>query len=455
MLDEEMSKVADLLASSAREDASAKNDPKLVAEWREMFPRARRGKLVMSHRWERQAAQLSREAHQIVLPMRRRAAGNRTVSDSTKRSRLDMMNRFIRALSFEGIQVNSLRDIAERHVARYLKWMAASGCSRKYCNNVYVQLRNFVERGLGKYNCIGPFEKYLGAGVIAPLNATESKGITGKFDEKGVALDAEELTERVCRVDPLVGLLAKISLFAGLRRSEAICLQPHRALHSNDKLYVRDGAKNSRQRYVELSLVPEFQCKALRVLEEMRKLCRNPEHTLLQGMRLETAKRRYSKICKAAGLTRSDLGVTPHGFRHEWVHRAWIASGHVVPLRGALPESSTDARSLSVQVIDQRILIESVGHSDPSKCGSYYGSHFKQRVASGVSRKEWSRALGRVADVPRGDVEALRRRRQEVLTMPLDALDEIVMANFLKGTQWQQPLCREMRFTPTPPYELS
>jgi integrase len=442
-----MSKVTELHAD---EDAPTKNDPKLVAECRELFPRARRGKLVLSHRWERQAAKLSHEAHQIVLPMRRRAAGNRTVSDSTKRSRLDMANRFIRALCFEGLQLNSLREIGERHVSRYMKWMAASGCSRKYCNNVYVQLRNLVERGLGKYNCVKPFEHYLGNGVISRLNATASKAITGKSDANGIALDAEELTERVGKVDPLAGLLAKVSLYAGLRRNEAICMQPHRALHSDRELCVWDGAKNTRPRLVDLSLVPEFHSKALAIIEEMKTFCQRPEHTLLQGRRLETAQRRYGKACESAGLTRNDLGVTPHGFRHEWVHRAWVAAGHVVPLRGGLPQSSTDARSLSLQVIDQRILIESVGHSDPSKCGSYYGSHFKQRVAASVSRKEWSRALGRVADIPRGDVEALRRRREEVLTMALDVLDEIVIANFLQGTQWEQPICPVMRFMPPP-----
>jgi hypothetical protein len=167
MLETMMDEPETVRAGSAGIDTPTHNDPKLVAQCKAAFPRAQRGKLKLTHRWERQVVKLSQEARQIVLPMRRRAARNRTVSDSTKRSRVDMVMRFIRALSFEGVQVNSLRDIGEGHLARYMKWMLAAGLCRKYCNNVYVQLRNFIERGLGKYNCIKPFEEYFGSGVIA------------------------------------------------------------------------------------------------------------------------------------------------------------------------------------------------------------------------------------------------------------------------------------------------
>lgn len=109
-----------------------KNDARLVQQYRKEFPRARKGKLHLTSRWERQVNQLSKEARDIVSPLRRRRAGNRTVSDTTKKARVDTVMRFLRVLSSEGVQINSLRDIGERHIGRCLKWMVAAGHVRSY-----------------------------------------------------------------------------------------------------------------------------------------------------------------------------------------------------------------------------------------------------------------------------------------------------------------------------------
>ena len=280
-------------------------------------------------------------------------------------------------------------------------------------------------------------------------SASVSKAVTGKCDKNGAPLDIPSIIQRVRDVDEGVALALEFALYGGLRARETLCLKPHRALsQSGEDLHVRaQGSKGGRERWIKLIELPNRE-PLMDALRRARVYCRRIDHTLLRGLSMQQALSRLYRVCKKAGLTKSELGVTFHAFRHEFVHQYWRKNHQVIPLDGPIPLNLRDDRSLALMAVDQRLLIEAVGHSDPAKTAAYYGSHVAQRKASGIPQPVWSRAVKRLEDIAYGDVTALRLRREQLMTLSLREVDDIVDENYMQGTQHRTTFVRPVLATP-------
>ena len=110
--------------------------------------------------------------------------------------------------------------------------------------------------------------------------------------------------------------------------------------------------------------------------------------------------------------------------------------GFPAPGDGPIPIDRRDERSLAQLALLDLELMEQTGHSSRLKAGPYYGkTRYQQLMDSGISNRAWTRALGRIADIARGDLRAISLRRHQLMTLTLSQVDEIVMQNYLNGTQ--------------------
>ncbi len=434
---------------------SAHHTAELANERRSSRP-ARKGRIQLKSHAEHLYGRLAYDARAIVPQLRRRADRRRVVSQQTTDMRLKYVLRMLKILLEEGFQLRSIHDLGERHVRRVMLWMVEADCSRKYMVSFFTQIRHFFEEGLQKKGALRPVTHYIGEGVISPINATVSRAISSQRDEDGNALDPEEFIRRAHAHDERAGLCCELALYLGMRFNETLSLQPHACQINPDRIYVRAaGAKNGREREIELDRVPSYKAKALATIEKMKLLCPKPKDTIFQGVSLQIAQQRLRETLNAIGLNRKCAGATFHGFRHEWMQASWREAGFVVPLDGpALPHHTTIVQ-LGLQVVTKLLTIESAGHSDHHKCGAYLGGHYRQLQRAGVSKRKLGRAYELVADLPYGDVRALERRRAELLAIEageatLEALEVRIADNYLAGTQHRRPMSRTLQFSANP-----
>lgn len=411
-----------------------------------------KGQIHLKSHAQRLFNRLEHDARATVPQLRRRSDSRKSVSDKTRQIRLDYVLRLLRILLQEGYQLKSLNELGERHIARGMSWMRQSGCSRKYMVCMFVQLRHFMEHGLKKQGALKDMEHYVGVGVISRMNATFSRAVSSQVDADGNRLDPVEFIKRAHEHDVRAGLTCELAYYMGLRRNEALSIQPHKCELVNDKIFVRSvNAKNGRARNDDLKLVPEFRERAKALIERMKALCPKEDDTLYQGVSLRVAQESLRKSLKCAGITKRQNGFTLHGFRHDWFQQMWRAAGFTVPLDGpALPQQTT-VPQLGLQVVTKHLAIESAGHSDANKCGAYLGGHYKQLQAAGVSKQKIARANRLIEDLPYGDVPALERRKADLLAvqsgaMTLKALEDQILENYLQGTQHRRLMSRELGF---------
>jgi integrase len=231
---------------------------------------------------------------------------------------------------------------------------------------------------IGKPALVKPIGAYISDKALYSRSyvATESKA----WRARGV--DVTTKIDEIARFDErAAAALAVIAAF-GLRFKEAVMLRPHVDIVTAAQAgqaagcvghYVKltRGTKGGRLRHVPVD-TPEREAavaRARRVAQRDDDSISDPRYTLVQAIR----HLRY--VMERFGVTKRDLGVTPHGLRHQYAADEFHSeTGEAPPVEGGMPvpKERDQAARLSVS--------ERLGHSRVEIAAAYLGSSDPHRV---------------------------------------------------------------------------
>ncbi len=308
----------------------------------------------------------------------RHATKPKGVSFKTRSERAAALFRCFRDLHALGFKIRNPYCLGGRHVRALMEdWTAPEPRSRRRplspatIHTELSHLRTFTA-WIGKPGLVLPAESYVpDAARVARASVTAS-------DKSWAAREVEpdRLIQDIAAHDPWVGAELRLACAFGLRVKEAVMLQPRlaekaggSALDPSDAgrpyLELTRGAKGGRLRRIPIDTPAKRAAldaaKAL-VRSESQYLA-DPARTLKQNLA------RLRNVMTKFGVTRSALGVTPHGLRHEYAGDRYEAvAGVAAPVRGGTaPDAATDERA-RLQVAEE------LGHARLHAASAYLGS---------------------------------------------------------------------------------
>jgi site-specific recombinase XerD len=201
-------------------------------------------------------------------------------------------------------------------------------------------LRTFCQ-WIGKPGMVRPAEHYVDKSLVKRTgNATRDRTWSG------ANADRAAIVAKVTQTDPVVGLQLEVMVAFGLRRKEAVmfcptlaCV-PAYAIPEGETsteylsfLKIKRGTKGGRIRYAAIR--NDMQQDVYR-----RALLAAPHpgtHIGYADKNLKQSLDRFSNVLRACGVTMDQLGVTPHGLRHEFASALYCElTGALPPVKGAI-----------------------------------------------------------------------------------------------------------------------
>lgn len=321
----------------------------------------------------------------------RHAKRHKDVAERTKAARASALFVLFRQLRDLGFQLNP-EHLDGNHV-KHLFWywtcdsqiegrcrqygvpMLPQSHSAAYLQFLASTLRTFAQ-WIDKPGLIQPLERY---GMDAALFARTYVALEDKgWESHGI--DIAQLLQRVACIDERVAIMLELVWRVGLRRKEAVMLQPWLAvkpagLMPIDQpvaeeyiacLSVYRGTKGGRLRLIPL--VSEVQREAIARAKKYvtfpTAYLGHPHMTLLQALD------RYKNVLSSAGITKKVLGVTGHGLRHQFAGDKFFDLAHIAcPVRGGDPLHDPELLERVLGAVSQQL-----GHNRPQITQTYCGS---------------------------------------------------------------------------------
>lgn len=298
------------------------------------------------------------------------------ISDRTLAAREEILFMCFNQLREMGYKLQSVHSFRGKHLDVLLGRWKQEGVSAGT-----IQNRLSVLRGLAKW--IGK------EGMILGTAAYEAEGEEGRLQRTTVAatdkswsaagLAVERVVELARGIDLYVAMQLKVIHAFGLRREEAIQFKPYK-IDEGGVLRVRDGTKGGRER-----LVPVDSDHQKAVLAEAKAFALknggslgNPKKDLRQNID------RFSYVMRKLGITKSGLGVTAHGLRHQRLNdlfeeiagipspvRQMTAAGGPVP---SMPDTVDKGQDPERWELARQVVSNVAGHGRKSITSAYTGS---------------------------------------------------------------------------------
>lgn len=224
--------------------------------------------------------------------------------------------------------------------------------------------------------------------VRRSYSATSDKG----WERHGV--DVIEKIKEVRAIDRYVAVQLHMMIAFGLRRKEAVMFSPREAEVPADALpddhppgeryisflRIKRGTKGGRLRFAAVR--SDDQRKALQEACEM--VCARHGHIGRPGLSLKQSLDLFSNVVRQVGLTKKELGVTPHGLRHQFAGDLYFDIAKVkAPVQDGEP--LVDAASMKDAY---RQVARQLGHNRPQISNAYLGSPRVRRSRASESIKE-------------------------------------------------------------------
>lgn len=291
------------------------------------------------------------------------ALKNKQVSSATKDARKKRLIVAFRMLRSIGYKIDNPRNLHEKHVQALMDKMVKEEYSASMIQNAISTLRVFSV-WIGKPHMIKGLEEYA-PGVKRTYAAEKDKSWEGN----GVDVDA--IINMVSAKDQYVGMQLRAAKAFGLRRREAIMLKPIKDARE-EGLYVVGGTKGGRARMIPVETNEQ---KAL--LKQLQIFAAGNQGRLVApGQRVDQAIERYNYMLKCFGLTKSFLGVTGHGLRHQFAIDSLARKGFTAPVRMGSQPRQIDPMGLEQSRLQ---VSEELGHSRVNITNAYYGSFSTQK----------------------------------------------------------------------------
>lgn len=313
----------------------------------------------------------------------------RQVSDKTRSDFGDNLMRAVIQLKEIGMPIQNLSELSAKHsIALIVHWKKMGHVAATIQNKLSAMRKFFLL--VGKEEMLPKAVKLYGilakkgidhSGLRRSQIATTSKSWTMK------GVNANTVLKDAYAEDMYVGMYLEAEALFGMRLNEAIHWQPN-ASSDPRHLFIFHGAKGGLPRSVEYSSDPvresqqrEFVARAKIVAQE------HPRGVLMPKRKtVRQAKNRFYTVMKKIGVTKSQLGVTGHGLRHEFAANLYEeVSGLRPPVEGVHTPQEYEDR---LGAVDQAELAVSraLGHARRAVSGAYNGSRF-QLTGSKMTRE--------------------------------------------------------------------
>ena len=311
----------------------------------------------------------------LKLHNQQHTARLKTVSHKTRQERADFLRRFFRDLRERAgyKMLPDPRNLGQKHIHAMVQvWREDK--LKPATIQTYLSFLRGLAKWMGKNGFIRKPAHY---GLeLAEYQRHEAAERDKSWSAQGVDIDA--LIEQVCAYDPYVGASLRVIRAFGMRKKESVMLRPHACVvpfestglpeeERQGDLYVwiQQGAKNGRQRFVPLDTVARRTAlaQAQRVVSGHDAHLGNPSRDLKRNLR------HFGYVLEKFGITSNQLGITAHGLRHEALIDEFVAlTGHQPPVRGGGPMPADDDKAARLAV--SRL----AGHSRPRASQAYLGS---------------------------------------------------------------------------------
>jgi integrase len=225
---------------------------------------------------------------------------------------------------------------------------------------------------IGKPKLVKPIGAYIADKALYSRSyvATDSKA----WRVSGV--DASTTIDEVARFDERAAAALAVMAAFGLRFKEAVMLRPHVDIVTAEPAgkvadavghYVKltRGTKGGRLRHVPVDTPARADAvaRARRVAQRDDDSISDPRYTLVQAIR----HLRY--VMERFGVTKRDLGVTPHGLRHQYAADEYRnGTGEAPPVEGGGPLPS------QIDQAARLVVSERLGHARVEIAAAYLGS---------------------------------------------------------------------------------
>ena len=296
------------------------------------------------------------------------AIKDKTVSTRTKDNRDEVLFRSFKELRELGYKLDNPRNLREKHFVVLLNHWIEKGLSASTMQGNASVLRVFCT-WIGRPNMIKPLESYVDDKSLVRRTqvAQEDKSWTGN------GIDFEEILKSIDAYDERAGVQLRVIKAFGLRREEAVCFQPIRAMklgEDQNSIYVEKGTKNGLKRHVPIT--SDEQRAVLAIACRLAKTTEG--HIGWESLSLKQAIAKIAYIMQKFGVTKKDMGVTLHGLRHEKMHDIYEeVTGHACPVKGGVKGEVDPA----LDMLARNKMTQAAGHARLGITNAYAGSHRK------------------------------------------------------------------------------
>jgi integrase len=230
------------------------------------------------------------------------------VGEKTKADRRLVLERAVRDLVHSGYKLRRIGNLKEKHVRRILDLWRLRGLAESTLATYVSHLRTLCN-WLHNSGLIGAVDRY----VEANPSMTRRHLVTNQDrSERAAGVTKEEILRLAMQLDERFACQLRLIMAFGLRSQEAWMLRPHLAEGQGGTVVVRWGTKNGRPR-----VLPPMTAEQRDALAFAKRFAASAsESTMPRGWKLERWRNRYYWLLRKLGMTRAQLGLTPHSLRH-------------------------------------------------------------------------------------------------------------------------------------------
>ena len=289
---------------------------------------------------------------------------SRPVSFRTMEQYQDVLTKCLHDLADPTVnmKVQNLTDLSAKHVRAVTQVWVNRGCSASYLASQNTALRRLAI-WMGKPDAVPRLCDL----VADPMLYRRSYSALTSKNWETAGIDIENVFTNMDEECDITGLQLRLILVNGLRAREAVMFKPLEA-DRGDSLFVSNGTKGGRTR-----MIPIENAAQRDILERCKVVAKGNSRGLVSprpGKSVQVNLSRFYYLCEKVGITKKDLGVTPHGLRHTYAARKYEQhTGTKSPVDGG-GEVRREADQLA-----RKDISELLGHSRTTITSSYLGTH--------------------------------------------------------------------------------
>lgn len=299
----------------------------------------------------------------------RHAVKDKTVSTRTMEHRHDVLFQSFRELRSLGYKLDNPGNFREKHFTALLDYWIENKLSASTIQGKTSVFRVYCV-WIGRPGMVKSLREY-----DIDINLVKRSQVA-QVDKswKGNNASFQDALKKIDAYDERAGAQMRVIKVFGLRKEEAVCFQPIRAMklgEDKQSIFVEKGTKNGLKRYVPIDSDEKrealaFACAVAKVTDG---------HIGWQDRSLKQAVKKMANIMAKFGITKKDLGVTLHGLRHEHLHDVFEeVTGQPCAVRGGLREDIDPDLELKAR---HRMTMEA-GHARLGITNAYAGSFNKK-----------------------------------------------------------------------------